>query len=258
MRAGTARVASGSGGIDAMGQFKLTTALGRVGASVDFTQSNLMMLVACVLILGAMAIGMRRRAMVPGRLQAMAELAYTGVLSMCEQTIGHGGRRFFPFIFTLFAFILLGNVLGVFPLFFTFTSHIAVTLALTLLVFVLTTAVALRIHGLHFFSYFVPEGVPKLLLPLLVPIEILSYVSRIISLSVRLFANMMAGHVMLEVFGAFVVLLGGAGLLGLLPAAVSLGVNVALIGFELLVAVLQAYVFAVLTCIYLHDAVHLH
>jgi F-type H+-transporting ATPase subunit a len=201
---------------------------------------------------------MRPKAMVPGRLQSLAELAYTGVMSMCVETIGPEGRRFFPFIFTLFAFVLLGNLLGVFPLFFTFTSHIAVTLALALFVVVLTTVVAIRIHGLHFFSYFVPQGVPKALLPLLVPIEILSYVSRIISLSVRLFANMMAGHVMLEVFGAFVVMLGGAGLLGLLPAALSLSVNIALIGFELLVAVLQAYVFAILTCIYLHDAIHLH
>jgi F-type H+-transporting ATPase subunit a len=116
----------------------------------------------------------------------------------------------------------------------------------------------LQRHGLHFFSYFVPKGVPVVLLPLLVLIEILSYVSRIISLSVRLFANMMAGHVMLEVFGAFVVMLGAAGLLGLVPAVFSFSVNVALIGFELLVAALQAYVFAVLTCIYLHDAVHLH
>jgi F-type H+-transporting ATPase subunit a len=203
-------------------------------------------------------IGMRRRAMVPGRLQSLAELSYTGVLSMCESTIGHGGRKFFPFIFTLFAFILLGNLLGVFPLFFTFTSHIAVTLALTILVFVMTTVVGIWMHGFHFFSYFVPQGVPKVLLPLLVPIEVLSYLSRLISLSVRLFANMMAGHVMLEVFGAFVVMLGAAGLLGYLPAAVSLGVNVLLIGFEFLVAVLQAYVFAILTCIYLHDAVHLH
>ncbi|MGH7154613.1 MAG: F0F1 ATP synthase subunit A, partial [Acetobacteraceae bacterium] len=137
-------------------------------------------------------------------------------------------------------------------------SHIVVTLALTLVVFFLTTIVGLRIHGAHWFSYFVPEGVPVLLLPLLVPIEVLSYLSRIISLSVRLFANMMAGHVMLDVFGAFVVMLGAAGLLGIVPAVVALGVNTLLIGFEILVAVLQAYVFAILSCIYLHDAVHLH
>ncbi len=251
-------MAAGSGSIDALSQFRLTTALGPVGASVNFTQGNLMMLVTCVLVLGALYLGMRPKALVPGRLQALAELAYDGVMSMCVESIGPEGRKFFPFIFTLFAFVLLGNLLGVWPYFFTYTSHIAVTLLLALFVVGLVTAVALRMHGLHFFSYFVPKGVPAVLLPLLVPIEILSYVSRIISLSVRLFANMMAGHVMLEVFGAFVIMLGGAGLLGLLPAAFSFSVNVALIGFELLVAALQAYVFAVLTCIYLHDAVHLH
>ena len=251
-------MAAGSSTIDALGQFRLETVLGGLGASLDFTQSNVMMIVGCVLVIGTLWIGMRPKAMVPGRGQALAELAYTGVMSMCLESIGHEGRRFFPFIFTLFAFVLLGNLLGVFPLFFTYTSHIAVTLALALFVVGLTTVVALRLHGLHFFSYFVPQGVPKLLLPLLVPIEVLSYVSRIISLSVRLFANMMAGHVMLEVFGAFVVLLGGAGVLYWVPAGFSLAVNVALIGFELLVATLQAYVFAVLTCIYLHDAIHLH
>jgi F-type H+-transporting ATPase subunit a len=185
-------------------------------------------------------------------------MAYETVMSMCVDTIGPEGKAFFPFVFTLFFFILFGNLLGVWTYDFTFTSHIAVTLALSLLVFVLVTFVALRIHGLHFFSYFMPAGVPIALAPLLIPIEILSYLSRIISLSVRLFANMMAGHVMLEVFAAFVIMLGGAGLLGIVPAALSFSVNVALIGFELLVAVLQAYVFAILTCIYLHDAVHLH
>jgi len=251
-------MAAGSGSIDALSQFRLTPALGPLGTSLHFTQSNLMMLVASVLVLGTLWLGMRPKAMVPGRLQALAELAYSGVLSMCVETIGEEGRRFFPFVFTLFGFVLLGNLLGVWPYFFTYTSHIVVTLALTLFVIGLVTFVGLRTHGLHFFSYFVPKGVPAVLLPLLVPIEIISYLSRIISLSVRLFANMMAGHVMLEVFGAFVVLLGGAGLLGLLPAALTFSINIALIGFELLVAVLQAYVFAVLTCIYLHDAVHLH
>ena len=251
-------MAAGSSSIDALGQFRLTTVLGPIGSSLNFTQSNLMMVLGCVLVLGMLWIGMRPKAMVPGRTQALAELAYVGVMSMCVETIGQEGRKFFPFIFTLFGFVLLGNLLGVFPLFFTYTSHIAVTLALALFVVLLTTAVGLRVHGLHFFSYFVPQGVPMLLMPLLVPIEILSYISRLISLSVRLFANMMAGHVMLEVFGAFVVMLGAAGLIGWFPAGFSLAVNVALIGFELLVAILQAYVFAVLTCIYLHDAVHLH
>ena len=175
--------------IDALSQFKLETALGSLGASVNFTQANLMMVVASVLIFALLWVGMRPRAMVPGRLQAAAEMAYETVLGMCTETIGPEGRAFFPFVFTLFFFILFGNLLGVFPYFFTYTSHIAVTLALTVLVVVLVTVVAIRIHGWHFFSYFVPQGVPAALLPLLVPIEVLSYLSRLISLSVRLFAH---------------------------------------------------------------------
>ena len=247
-----------SGNIDALSQFELHPALGAVGRAVEFSQSNLMMVVVMVLTLLLLWVGMRPRAMVPGRLQAAAEMLYEFTYNMCVETIGPEGKRFFPFIFTLFLFILLGNLIGVFPYFFTFTSHIAVTLALTMVVIIMVTLVGLWIHRLHFFSYFVPEGVPKLLLPLLVPIEVLSYLSRIISLSVRLFANMMAGHVMLEVFGAFVVMLGAAGILFWVPAALALAVNTLLIGFEILVAVLQAYVFAILSCIYLHDAVHLH
>ncbi len=250
--------AEGQSSIDALGQFKLDTVLGPIGASVNFTQSNLMMVIAGVLILALLWLGMRPRAMVPGRLQSAAEMCYETVMSMCVDTIGHEGKKFFPIVFTLFFFILFGNLLGVFPLFFTFTSHIVVTLALTLFVFILSTYVGLKEHGTHFFSYFVPKGIPVALTPLLVVIEVISYLSRIISLSVRLFANMMAGHVMLEVFGAFVVMLGGAGFIFLFPAGLSLAVNVILIGFELLVATLQAYVFAILTCIYLHDAVHLH
>lgn len=241
-----------------MSQFQLHPALGIVGSSVNFTNSNLFMVIAGVLMLALLWLGMRPRAMVPGRFQSAAEMAYEAVMSMCVDTIGPEGRAYFPFVFTLFFFILFGNLLGVWPYDFTFTSHIVVTLALTMVVIILTTFVGLRIHKLHWFSYFVPEGVPKLLLPLLVPIEVLSYLSRIISLSVRLFANMMAGHVMLEVFGAFVVMLGTAGAIFWIPSALTLAVNVALIGFEILVGTLQAYVFAILTCIYLHDAVHLH
>jgi F-type H+-transporting ATPase subunit a len=250
--------AEGSSSIDALGQFQLHPALGFIGSSVNFTQANLMMVISGIGILALLWFGMRPRAMVPGRLQAAAELSYDTLLSMCLEQIGPEGRKYFPFVFTLFFFILFGNLLGVFPYFFTFTSHIAVTLALALLVFILVTTVAIQEHGWHFLSYFVPEGIPKLLLPLLVVIEVISYLSRIISLSVRLFANMMAGHVMLEVFGAFIIMLAGLGFLGYFPAGLSLALNTILIGFELLVAVLQAYVFAVLTCIYLHDAVHLH
>lgn len=241
-----------------MSQFQLHPALGIVGSSVNFTNSNLFMVIAGALMLALLWFGMRPRAMVPGRFQSAAEMAYESVMSMCIDTIGPEGRAFFPFVFTLFFFILFGNLLGVWPYDFTFTSHIVVTLALTMVVIILTTIVGLRFHKLHWFSYFVPEGVPKALLVLLVPIEVLSYLSRIISLSVRLFANMMAGHVMLEVFGAFVVMLGAAGVIFWVPSALTLAVNVLLIGFEILVATLQAYVFAILTCIYLHDAVHLH
>ncbi len=251
-------MAAQTGSIDAMSQFQLHPALGLIGSSVNFTNSNLFMVIAGALMLGLLWYGVRPRAMVPGRFQSAAEMAYETVMSMCIDTIGPEGRAYFPFVFTLFFFILFGNLLGVWPFDFTYTSHIVVTLALTMVVIIMTTIVGLMTHKLHWFSYFVPDGVPKPLLVLLVPIEVLSYLSRIISLSVRLFANMMAGHVMLEVFGAFVVMLGAAGAIFWVPAALALGVNVLLIGFEILVATLQAYVFAILTCIYLHDAIHLH
>jgi len=250
-------VAAEGHAIDALGQFQLHTVGSFVGASVNFTQANLMMVLAAGVVLAVLHYGARPRAVVPGRLQALAELSYNFIYQMCTDQIGEEGKRFFPLVFALFFFILIGNLVGVWPYAFTFTSHIATTLALAALVMVLTTTVALRLHGWKFFSYFVPSGVPKVLLPLLVPIEILSYLSRLVSLSVRLFANMMAGHVMLEVFGAFIVMLAAAGVFWA-PAALSFAVDVALIGFEILVAALQAYVFAVLTCIYLHDAVHLH
>lgn len=244
--------------IDALGQFELHSALGAVGRSVNFTQSNLMMVVGAALVLGTLYYGAKPRAIVPGRLQALAEVAYSGIMDMAVGSIGPEGKRFFPFIFALFFFVLMGNILGLLPYSFTYTSHIAVTAGLAVMVIVIVTVVALRIHGLHFFSYFFPEGAPKLLAPLIIPIEVISYLSRPVSLSIRLFANMVAGHVMFEVFGTFILILAGAGAvtgaLGILPLAL----NVILEGFELLVAALQAYVFAILTCIYLHDAVHLH
>jgi len=202
--------------------------------------------------------GMRERAVVPGRLQSLAETSYEFLYGLVTDQVGDEGKRFFPFVFTLFMFVLFGNLLGMLPYAFTFTSHIAVTFALAAMVFVLITVVALMLHGTHFFSYFLPEGAPKALAPLIIVIEIISYLSRPISLSVRLFANMVAGHVMLKVFATFIVLMGSAGVIGVIGAAAPLAINVALIGFEFLVAFLQAYVFAMLTCIYLHDAVHLH
>ena len=237
---------------------KLHTALGGLGRSVNFTNSNLMMLLAGALILGTLFIGMRPRAVIPGRLQSLGEIAYSGLMGMAVGSIGPEGKRFFPFIFTLFFFVLMGNLLGLLPYSFTYTSHIAVTFGLALLVIVIVTAVSLHIHGMHFFSYFFPVGAPKLLAPLIIPIEVISYLSRPVSLAIRLFANMVAGHVMFEVFATFVVLLAGAGVLGTAAGILPMAINVVLVGFELLVAVLQAYVFAILTCIYLHDAVHLH
>ena len=253
-----AAASAGEPTINALGQFQLHTVFGAVGRSVNFTQSNLLMLIASVVILALLYFGMRPRAVIPGRLQALAEMSYQSVLGMTVGTIGEEGRRYFPFVFTLFFFILVGGLLGLFPYSFTYTSHIAITFALTVLVFVIVLIESLRLHGLHFFSYFFPPGTPKLLAPLIVPIEIMSYLSRLISLSVRLFANMMAGHVMMEVFGAFAVMLGALGIIGWAPAVVSEAVNVILVGFEILVIFLQSYVFAILTCIYLHDAVHLH
>ena len=247
-----------TGKINALDQFELHTVLGPVGASVNFTQSNLVMVVGAALLLLLLVRGMKPRALVPGRFQSVMEVAYTGILSLTTTNIGPEGRRFFPFVFTLFFFVLMGNVLGLVPFTFTYTSEIAVTFGLALMVIVLVTVVALANHGLHFFSYFFPQGAPVLLAPLIVPIEIISYLSRPVSLSIRLFANMVAGHVMLAVFATFIVLMGSAGGVGLVGALFPLALNVVLIGFELLVAALQAYVFAVLTCIYLHDAVHLH
>ena len=243
--------------IDALSQFRLEP-VGALGAAVGFSQANLLMVVGCALVLALLYFGSRPRAVVPGRLQAAAELAYSFPRSMAIDQIGPEGARFFPFIFTLFFFVLMGNLLGLFPFSFTYTSHIAVTLGLALLVIVLVTVVALVQHGLHFFTYFFPPGAPVFLAPLIVPIEIISYLSRPVSLSNRLFANMVAGHVMFAVFASFVVMLGSASVIGAIGAVAPLAINVALMGFELLVAALQAYVFAILTCIYLHDAVHLH
>jgi len=251
-------VAAEGKAIDALGQFTLNTALGPLGASVNFSQANMLMVVGGVLTLALLYFGMRPRAVVPGRLQALAEISYKFVHDMCVDQIGDEGKRYFPFVFTIFFFVLMGNLIGLFPFQFTYTSHIAVTGALAAMVVVVTTVVALKIHGLHFFAYFFPDGAPKALAPLIIPIEVISYLSRLVSLSVRLFANMVAGHVMLKVFASFIVMLGAAGVLGQIIAVGPVVLTVGLVGFELLVAFLQAYVFAILTCIYLHDAVHLH
>ncbi|CAK0751963.1 ATP synthase subunit a [Azospirillaceae bacterium] len=206
-----------------------------------------------------MVLGMRQRALVPGRLQSMAELLYQFVANMVRENAGHDAKPFFPFVFTLFAFIMFGNLLGMIPGAFTYTSHIIVTFALALVVFLFVTLLGLVKHGLHFFSLFMPHGVPMVLAPILVPIELISYLSRPISLSVRLFANMMAGHTMLKVFAGFTVMMGASmGTTGYLAGMGPVIINIALIGFEILVALLQAYVFSILTCLYIRDALELH
>ncbi|MBF0166347.1 MAG: F0F1 ATP synthase subunit A [Alphaproteobacteria bacterium] len=222
------------------------------GVDVSFTNSSLLMVLAVAAVAIFFIRGMSGRALVPGRWQSIAELTYDFVGGMIRENVGHEGRKYFPFVLTLFSFILFGNLLGLLPYSFTFTSHIVVTFALAITVFIGVTIVGIVLHGAHFFTLFVPSGVPKVMIPFLVPIELISYLSRPISLSIRLFANMMAGHTMMKVFAGFIIPLGFLG--GWAPLAV----DVALTGFEFVVAFLQAYVFTLLTCLYLHDAVHLH
>jgi F-type H+-transporting ATPase subunit a len=221
------------------------------GLDASFTNSSLMMVITVALIGAFLALSVGRGALVPGRWQSIAELIYEFVAKLIDETLGHQGRRYFPIIFTLFIFVLIGNMLGMLPYSFTFTSHIAVTFAMAMVVFVAVTILGFAKHGLHFFSFFVPPGAPVFMWPLLIPIEIISYLSRPVSLSVRLFANMLAGHTLLKVFAGFVVALGAAGV-------VPLAFIVALTGLEILIAFLQAYVFAILTCLYINDALHLH
>jgi F-type H+-transporting ATPase subunit a len=244
--------------IDALSQFELTPFLGGFGQAIGFSQSNAFMLLALGLITLFVMAAAARGALVPGRLQALGEASYEFIHGMVTEQVGEEGKKYFPFVFAIFMFVLFGNLLGLLPYAFTFTSHIAVTLTLAVIVFVTVTVIALMRHGMHFFSYFFPEGAPVWLAPIIIPVEVISYFSRVVSLSVRLFANMVAGHVMLKVFATFVVLLGGLGAVGPFVAILPLSVNIALVGFEFLVAFLQAYVFAILTSIYLHDAVHLH
>jgi len=221
------------------------------GLDISYTNSALLMTIVVAAIVALTVIGTRKAELVPGRVQSIAEMLYEFVADMVDANAGHGARPYFPFVFTLFVFILFANLFGLVPWSFTVTSHIVVTFALALVVFVGVTIIGFIKHGAHFLRLFVPEGVPPVLLVLLVPIEVLSYFIRPFTLSIRLFANMLAGHTMLAIFGGFA---AAVGLFAIFPIAI----NVALIGLELLVALLQAYVFAILTCLYLSDALHLH
>ena len=220
------------------------------GLDFAFSKAAVFMLVSVVFIAVFLMVTTRRRALVPGRWQCLSEIWYEFIADMVKEIVGSEGRRYFPFVFSIFSFIVVLNLLGMLPYSYTVTSHIAVTGALAIMVFVLVSAIALARHGLHFFTFFVPKGVPVAMLVLVVPIEVLSYFMRPVSHSVRLFANMTAGHTMLKVFGGFVVKMG---IFGVLPLALI----TALIGLEFAIAFLQAYVFTILTCLYLNDAIHL-
>jgi F-type H+-transporting ATPase subunit a len=222
------------------------------GIDLSFTNASLFMVISASFILLFLFLGTREKKIIPNKIQLIAEIFYTFVAKMISDTAGSKARPYFPFIFSLFMFILFCNMVGMLPYSFTVTSHIIVTLILALFIFVAVTIIGFAKHGLKYLKIFVPSGVPAILLPLITIIEIISYLSRPVSLSVRLFANMMAGHTMLKVFGGFVISLGLLG--GWLP----LSFSVALTGLEILVAFLQAYVFAILTCIYLNDALNLH
>ncbi len=232
--------------------------IGKIGhTEIAFTNSAAFMLAAVAGITAFLVIGTARRSLVPSRLQSAAELSYEFVASTVRGTAGSEGMKFFPFVFTLFMFILTVNMIGLVPYTFTVTSHIIVTAALAITVFLTVLIYGLWRHGLHFFNLFVPKGVPIYILPLIIFIEILSFVSRPISHSVRLFANMLAGHITLQVFAGFIILMGGAmGALGWAGGVLPFAMIVILIALETLVAFLQAYVFAILTCIYLNDAIH--
>ena len=219
---------------------------------ISFTNASLFMIISALAIISVFFAGTRRKAVIPTKIQLLTELSYTLVSKMISDTAGSKAKPYFPFVFSLFMFVLFCNMLGMLPYSFTVTSHIIVTFALAAIIFIGVTIIGFVNHGVGYLKLFIPSGVPVVLLPIIVIIEMISYLARPVSLSVRLFANMMAGHTMLKVFGGFVISLGIIG--GWLP----LSFTVALIGLEILIAFLQAYVFAILTCIYLNDALNLN
>lgn len=245
---------------DPLHQFVVTpiVPLNPGGVDISFTNSSLWMMIAVIGSTLFLSLAMRRGDLVPGRAQVAAEMLYEFIANMIRTNIGPQGRQYFPLIFTLFMAILMGNLLGMIPYSFTYTSHIAVTATLAVAVFLLVVVLGLVRHGVHFLSLFAPPGIPFFLYPIIVPIELISFFVRPITLSVRLFANMMAGHLMLKIFAGFSVAMLALGVGGFALALLPMAFNVLLIGFEFMVALLHAYVFAVLCCIYLKDTVDLH
>jgi len=226
------------------------------GVQLAFTNSAAFMIGIVALVFFFLTYATRGRTLVPGRLQSLAELSYEFVAQTVRQTAGNEGMKFFPLVFSLFIFVLVANFVGLIPYTFTVTSHIIVTAALAMVVIGTVIIYGFVRHGTHFLHLFVPSGVPGFLLPFMVVIEVVSFLSRPVSLSLRLFANMLAGHIALKVFAGFIVMMSAAGVAGTLGAVLPLFMVVALTALEALVAFLQAYVFAVLTCIYLNDALH--
>ncbi|MEA2863706.1 MAG: F-type H+-transporting ATPase subunit a [Bradyrhizobium sp.] len=244
---------------DPIHQFQITKyfTLGHIGGQeIAFTNSSLYMFASVAIISLLMIGGTARRQLVPGRVQSLAELSYEFVASTIRSSAGSEGMKFFPLVFSLFMFILVSNLVGIIPYQFTIASHLIVTAALALLVFFIVLGYGLYKNGLKFFKLFVPSGVPIYIMPLVVLIEVISFFLRPVSHSVRLFANMLAGHIALKVFASFIGMLGALGIVGWVGAVLPLGLTMALTALELLVAFLQAYVFAILTCIYLNDAIH--
>jgi len=246
--------------IDPIHQFQIIDLfpVAKIGnVEIAFTNSAAFMMLAVVGLTAFLVVATAGRGLVPSRLQSAAELSYEFVAATVRSTAGAEGMKFFPFVFTLFMFVLTLNMIGLIPYAFTVTSHIIITVALAITVFLIVLIYGLSRHGLHFFNLFVPKGVPIYILPLIVAIEILSFLSRPVSHSVRLFANMLAGHITLKVFASFIIMMGGGlGAIGWLGGILPLAMIVALTALETLVAFLQAYVFAILTCIYLNDAIH--
>jgi F-type H+-transporting ATPase subunit a len=242
--------------IDPIHQFEISTLVPLGNTGFGLTNSGLFMLVAAGLITLLMVWGMRRRELIPGRLQGVAEMSYEFVASTVQSTAGREGMQFFPLVFSLFMFVLVLNLLGLMPGGFTVTSHIIVTFALALLVILTVIIVGFAKNGLGFLKLFAPSGIPIYVLPIITVIEVVSFLARPVSLSMRLFANMMAGHIALKLFAGFVVTLASLGFVGWFGAVLPLGIAVALTALEFLVAFIQAYVFTILTCIYLNDALH--
>jgi F-type H+-transporting ATPase subunit a len=228
------------------------------GYDISFTNSALFMGLTVTAITGILLLASAKRELVPSRLQSVGEMWYGMIDNMVNNVLGKDGKPFFPLVFSLFSFVLVANMLGMFPYFFTVTSHVVVTVAMALFVVGLVIVVGIWKHGLGWFKLFVPSGVPLAILPFISLIEIISFLSRPISLGLRLFGNMLAGHIVLKVFAGFVVSLGALGFGGILGAIAPMAMAVALTALEFLVAFLQAFVFAILTCVYLNDALHTH